>query len=198
MNEVVSKITYFAQPGMENTERTLALARERAEALDIDTILVATTSGATAVRTAELFPDLEVVAVTHSTGFREPGAQQLEAKHRATLVAHGVHLLTTTHAFGGVGRAVRKKLDTYQVEEIIAYTLRCFGQGMKVVAEIALMAADAGLAPVDRLVMAIAGTGRGADTAVVLIPTHAQTFFELEFAEIVCMPAPAHPEVREG
>ena len=43
-----------------------------------------------------------------------------------------------------MGRAVRKKLGTYELEEIIAYTLRVFGQGAKVAVEIALMAADAG------------------------------------------------------
>ena len=35
---------------------------------------------------------------------------------------------------------------------------------------------------------AIAGTGRGADTAVVLTPAHAQDLFELKVHEIVCKP----------
>jgi hypothetical protein len=56
----------------------------------------------------------------------------------------------------------------------------------------ALMAADAGLVRTDELVLAIAGTGRGADTAVVLKPANAQTFFDLRFLEIICMPAPGH------
>ena len=101
--------------------------------------------------------------------------------------------MPTTHAFGGVGRAVRKKLGTYEIEEIVAFTLRIFGQGMKVVAEIALMAADAGLVPGNEPVLAIAGTGRGADTAAILYPTHAQTFFDLKLVEIICMPSPGHP-----
>ncbi len=193
MTEVSAQTVYFAQSGPANTERTLALAHERAKALGIDTVLVATTGGATAVRAAEVFSGFTVVAVTHSTGFSEPYQQELTPENAAALTRAGVHILTTTHAFGGVGRAVRKKLGTYEVEEIIAFTLRIFGQGMKVVAEIALMAADAGLVPENKPVLAIGGTGQGADTAVVLYPTHAQTFFDLQFAEIICMPSPRHP-----
>ncbi|MFN2283338.1 MAG: pyruvate kinase alpha/beta domain-containing protein [Anaerolineae bacterium] len=193
MTELTAQTVYFAQPGPANTERTLTLAHDRAKALGIDTVLVATTGGATAVRAGEVFAGLTVVAVTHSTGFRTPHKQELTPENTAALTDAGVHILTTTHAFGGVGRAVRKKLGTYEVEEIIAFTLRIFGQGMKVVAEIALMAADAGLVPENQPVLAIAGTGRGADTAVVLYPTHAQTFFDLKLAEIVCMPSPGHP-----
>ncbi len=193
MTEYIAQTVYFGKSGPENTERTLALARERAEALGIDTVLVATTGGATAVRAAEVFAGFTVVAVTHSTGFAAPHQQELTPKNAAALTRTGVHILTTTHAFGGVGRAVRKKLGTYEVEEIIAFTLRIFGQGMKVVAEIALMAGDAGLVPENKPVLAIAGTGQGADTAVILYPTHAQTFFDLEFTEIICMPAPRHP-----
>ena len=99
---------------------------------------------------------------------------------------------------GGVGRAVRKKLGTYQIDEIIAYTLRIFGQGIKVACEIALMAADGGLVRTDELVMAVAGKGRGADTAVVLRPTNAQTFFDLGIVDIVCRPSPYHPAWTRG
>ncbi|MFH1928052.1 MAG: hypothetical protein ABIK79_07760 [Chloroflexota bacterium] len=50
------------------------------------------------------------------------------------------------------------------------------------------MAADAGLIRTDEEVIAIAGTGRGADTAVVLQPAHAQDFFNLRVKEIICKP----------
>jgi hypothetical protein len=80
------------------------------------------------------------------------------------------------------------------LDEIIAHTLRIFGQGIKVVAEITLMAADAGLVRTDVPVMAVGGSGRGADTAAVLLPTNAQTFFDLKVLEIVCRPSPDHPQ----
>jgi hypothetical protein len=87
-----------------------------------------------------------------------------------------------------VGRAVRRRWDTYQLDEIIAQTFRTFGQGVKVCAEIALMAADAGLVRTGEPCIAVAGTGRGADTAVVLIPANAQDFFDLKILEILAKP----------
>ncbi|MGC9400337.1 MAG: pyruvate kinase alpha/beta domain-containing protein [Anaerolineae bacterium] len=194
MTSFKSETTYFEHPGKANTDTALRLAHQRARTLGIDTLLIATTTGYTAVRATEILSDdVEIVAVTHSTGFHKPDMQELKAERQAALEAAGVRILTCQHAFGGVGRAVRKQLGTYQTEEIIAYTLRRFGEGMKVVAEIALMAADAGLVSVQAPLVAVAGTGRGADTAVVLQPTNAQTFFDLQFMEIICMPAPGHP-----
>jgi hypothetical protein len=194
MNSVRTQCTYFEQTGKVNTDKTLQLAYQRAQELGIKTLLVATTTGFTPVRATELLSDdVDIVAVTHSTGFREPDMQELDPEQRELLEERGVHVLTTQHAFGGVGRAVRKQLGSYQTEEIIAYTLRRFGQGMKVVAEIALMAADAGLVSVQRPLVVVAGTGRGADTAVILQPANAQAFFDLKFMEIICMPAPDHP-----
>ena len=112
----------------------------------------------------------------------------LKDENQAAIEAAGGRVLTCQHAFGGVGRAIRKKLGTYEVEEIIAYTLRLFGEGMKVAVEIALMAADAGLVRTDEPAIAIAGTGKGADTAVVLKPANAQAFFDLQVLEILCKP----------
>ena len=193
MTELKAQTVYFGQTGPINTDRTLELVQERARTLGIKTVLVATTSGATGLKAVELLVDLNVVAVTHSAG----SSAAYKANHDPDICdgirTAGGQVLTTTHAFGGVGRAVRKKLATYQVDEIIAYTLRCFGQGMKVVAEITLMASDGGLVPSDAPIIAVGGSGKGADTAVVIRPTHAQTFFDLRYLEIICMPAPGHP-----
>jgi hypothetical protein len=170
---------------------------------------VASTTGETGVQAVRFFADWaghadrRLVVVTHSTGFREPNTQELTAENRAAIEltaenraaieAAGATILTAQHAFGGVGRAVRKKLGTYQMEEIVAYTLRTFGEGIKVCAEIALMAADVGLARAGEPTIAAAGTGRGADTAVLLRPANAQTFFDLRFLELLCMPSSMSP-----
>ena len=186
--EVQVLTTYFEKQGRENTQRTLELAKRRAEELGIKTILVASTHGETGVNACEAFRGYDVVVVTHSTGFKELNHQELTDENRAAIEAAGGKILTCQHAFGGVGRAVRKKLGTYELDELIAYTLRIFGEGMKVVVEIALMAADAGLARTDEPVISIAGTGKGADTAVVLKPANAQTFLDLKVLEILCKP----------
>ena len=195
--ETVAQTVYFKVPGQGNTQRTLELAYSRVRELGLTTVLVATTSGATAVQATQLFKGCEVIAVTHSAGFSEPGGQELTPEYRAVMEQTGTRILTCQHAFGGVGRAIRKQLGTYQLDEIIAYTLRLFGQGLKVAVEIALMAADAGVVGTSDPVMVVAGTGKGADTAVVLQPANAQALFDLKILEWVCLPSPSHPAFRE-
>jgi hypothetical protein len=188
----VARITvetlYFEQPGPQNTEHTMEAARRRAGQLGVRTVLVASTTGETGAKAVEVFHGYDVVVVTHSTGFRRPNEQELLPEHRAAIVARGGRTLTCQHAFAGINRAVRRKLDTYQTNEIIAYTLRTFGEGMTACLEIALMAADAGQVPVGEPCIAIAGTGRGADTAVVLVPANSDDFFDLKVLEVLAKP----------
>lgn len=181
---------YFKQPGPKNTERVLEAVSRRARELGIKKVVVATCSGQTAVRALEILdPELKIIAVTHVTGFRVPNHQELPGDVRQELESKGVTVLTCQHAFGGIGRAVRNKLSTYQVDEIVAYTLRTFGQGTKVAIELTMMATDAGLIRTDEDVISVGGTGRGADSALVLRPANSFNFFDLKVKEIVCKPA---------
>ena len=66
--------------------------------------------------------------------------------------------------------------------------LRLFSQGLKVACEIACMAVDAGLVPAGEETVAIAGTGQGADTAIVLRPSNTHQFFDTRILEIICKP----------
>lgn len=179
---------YFPEPGSANTEKTLEIARKRAEQLGIKTMVVASTSGETGVKAVKVFANYKVVVVTHAAGFPAPDVQELTEQNRAKIVEKGGMVLTATHAFGGVGRAVRRKFNTYQVDEIMAHTLRVFGQGTKVACEIVLMAADAGLIRTDEEVISVGGTGLGADTALVIKPAHTHDFFELKVREVLCKP----------
>jgi hypothetical protein len=183
-----AKIVYFDEPGKENTDEVLRLAGLRAEELGIKTILVASTTGNTALKAVEVFRGARIVAVSHFTGMREPNTQDFTEENRQKLVSAGGAVLTATHLFSGLGRAMRKKFKMYLFEETVANTLRIFGQGMKVVCEIALMAADAGLVRTDEDIIVIGGTGRGADTAVVLRPVNSEDFFDLKVKEILCKP----------
>lgn len=193
MNELETRTVYYQSPGEINTERTFHLTRARAKELGLDTILVATTTGKTGVIASRLLKGFNVIVVTHSTGFKEPNTQELTSEHREVIESNGAYILTCMHAFGGISRAVRKMLGTYELDEIIAYTLRLFGQGMKVCVEMAVMAADAGLVDTDTPVMCVAGTGKGADTSVVILPSNVQNFFDLKVLEVICWPAQEHP-----
>jgi hypothetical protein len=182
------KIVYFDKPGIDNTEEVLRIAKLRAEELGIKSIVVATTVGGTAVRAVEVFDGMRVIAVTHVTGMREPNVQEFTDENRQKVESQGGIVLTTAHAFTGIDGAMRKKFRMFLLGDVIANTLRIFGQGMKVVCEIALMAADAGLVRTDEDIIAIAGTGRGADMAVVLNPVNTNDFFDLRVKEILCKP----------
>jgi len=179
--------------GLETTaeldaQSLLDAVKKRAEELGVKTILVASTKGETGVKVAEFFRGYNVVVVTHSTGFLGTDVQELTDENRARILKAGGKILTATHAFGGLGRAVRRKFSTYQSDEIVANTLRIFGQGTKVAVEIALMAADSGLISLKENVISIGGTGRGADTALVLKPANVQDFFDVKVHEIICKP----------
>ncbi|MFQ6084075.1 MAG: pyruvate kinase alpha/beta domain-containing protein [Candidatus Aminicenantia bacterium] len=188
MSEIIIPTIYFDKPGKENTLRTLEIAKKRAEELKVKNIVVATTSGETGIKAAELFKGYNLIVVTHSTGFTRPDFQEFTEENRKKIEKAGAKILTCQHAFGGIGRAVRKKLRTYELEEIIAYTLRIFGEGTKVAIEISLMAADAGLIRTDEPCIALGGTSWGVDTAIVLRPANAQTFFDIRIMEILCKP----------
>lgn len=179
---------YFQSPGPQNTERTLEMAARRAEELKIQNIVVSSTSGKTGLMAARHFPDRNLVIVTHSTGFAKPDYQQMKPENRQKLETSGAKILTCQHAFGGVGRAVRKKLGTYELEEVIAFTLRIFGEGTKVAVEIALMAADAGLISTSEPCLSLGGTAQGVDAAILLKPANVQTFFDLRIMEILAKP----------
>ena len=186
------KIVYFEKPGgEENTVKTLALAKVRAEALGIKTVVVASTVGGTAVKAVDVFKGYKVIVVTHVAGFREPDTQEFTEENRKIVEKKGGIILTAAHALGGIQRALSNTMPappSSAIGDVVAMTLRMFGQGMKVACEIAAMAADAGLVRADEEIISIGGTGRGADTAVLLQPSYVHRFFNLKVKEIICKP----------
>jgi len=179
-------VVYFETYG-DFTEEVFQIVQKKLNESDIDTLIVATTMGKTALYAADTISNANIIAVTHQAGFREPGKMEIKEETIEELKQKGVKVLTTTHALAGIGRAIRKKHGTWQISELIAETLRIFGQGAKVAVEIVLMAADAGLISM-KDVIAVGGTGRGADTAWVIGPAHTNTFFDLKMKELLCKP----------
>jgi len=180
---------HFKEASRSVTNEVIALVKKFLEENPkIEHIIVATTEGATGVAVARAFKEKKVIVVSHQTGFAEPNKNELKEEHRLEIIKEGAQVLTTTHALAGVPRGIRRELGTWQATEIIAVALRIFGQGTKVCAEIAMMAADAGLVPVDTDVVCIGGTGRGADTAWVVQPANTQAFPKLRMRACICKP----------
>lgn len=177
---------YWDRQGTENTVRTVELAVKRAKELKINHLVVASCAGNTAGLCVN--QGLEVICVTHHVGFAGPGVDEMPPENRAKLASAGVKILTTTHLMGGLDRAVRNRFGGVYPAEIMAQTLRMFGQGIKVCIEIAGMALDAGLIPSGQEVVTIAGTGEGADSALVIVPAHSNNFFDTKIKEIICKP----------
>jgi len=183
------KTFYFPEASRSVTQEVISLVREfLKDNSDITHIIAATTEGASGVLISKSFTDKTVIIVSHQTGFAKPNENELSEENYTQIVENGAKVLTTTHAFAGVPRGIRRELGTWQATEIIAVAYRTFGQGTKVCAEIAMMAADAGLVPIDTDLVCIAGTGRGADTAWIVRPTYTQSFPKLRMKACICKP----------
>ena len=176
------KITYFDKPGPTNTEETLRLVAEEAELRGTKKVILASTRGETARRAAERFADtgVQLVVVPHQYGFTEAQRFAPSLIDELERQGHRVHfgtMLFHTDGFYGSG-----------TPEAMAMILRTICQGMKVCVETVLMAADAGFVAQGEEVIAVSGTGRGADTACVALASASTRLHELHITEIICKP----------
>jgi len=179
---------YFDRAGEENTTDALRIAVEEAEKRGIRHIVVASTRGDTGLQAAKLLEGkgMALVVVGHNTGFSEEGKQEFDEGKRAQIEKLGGKVYTGTMVLRNLGTAIRS-MQSYSQQDLVANTLRMFGQGMKVCVEIVAMAADAGLIPCED-VIAVAGTGRGADTVAVIRANSSNNFFQIKVREILAKP----------
>ena len=180
---------WFDSPGDENTQATLEAAARRAKELGIRQAVVATTSGKTALLTAEVLgPGTKVIGVTLQAGtWARYGAPDPEIVRQAE--EKGVQFLTATHSLmGNVASAIQKKFGGIAPTELIAHVLYLFSQGTKVAVEGVAMAADSGLLNMEEDAIGIAGTNVGCDTALVIRPAYTTEFFEMKVREVIAMP----------
>ena len=178
---------YFEKNGKINTKETVELAVKTAKERGINYIVVASNEG----ETAKLLKDsgLKVVVVTHVNGFRQAGTQEMSEETRSELENYGFKVYTSTHVLSGAERALSNKFGGISPIEVMAYTLRMFGQGIKVCVEVSTMALDGGMIPYGEDIIAIGGSGRGADSAVILSPAHSSNILETKIKEIICKPS---------
>jgi len=188
---VEGKVFYFEKKGSVNTDRALEIALACCEEKGIRKIVVASSSGKTALRLHDKAkPSIEVIAVTYGAGSKYREEVEEFNRNRETLVKKGIRIVRGIHALSATERTFENKYKSGFIPlNIVADTLRMFSQGMKVCVEVAVMAAEAGFVTPDEEVVAVGGTGTGADTAVVLKPAYAAGMFETKFKAVLCMPA---------
>ncbi|MGC9317425.1 MAG: pyruvate kinase alpha/beta domain-containing protein [Armatimonadota bacterium] len=179
---VGANVTYFEAPGKSNTEETLRLAIEAAQEKGLSRIVVASTTGATARRAAEMVEgtDITLVIVPHQFGWKDEPEFDLDLVPELEGQGHVFYAATMPFHTG----------DFYGNEAgtAMANILRVFGQGTKVCIEIGLMAADGGHVTQDEECVLVAGTGRGADTAMVATAAPTMRLGEFTVHEILCRP----------
>lgn len=185
-----NRITYFEKPGRENTEACLQVVKDAVRDGGYKHLVVATTEGDTGLLVSEAFKaaGINIAVVTHSAGFKAPNTQEMSSDTRAKIEATGARVYTGTILTHSLETAFAAKFNGLYPTLVVAQTLRVFGQGAKVCCEIVMMAADAGLIPEGEEVLAVAGTGRGADTVMVIRSASSKRFFDLKAVEIHAMP----------
>jgi hypothetical protein len=174
----------------DKTDQVLKHIKEQAKIGEIKEIIIPTTSGETALKAIDEFEgeDIRLIIVTHQTGFKDKGEQEVPADILLKLNDSFAEVITCQHALAGVGRAVRLQLQTWEFSELAAMVLRTLGQGTKVCAEITMMAADSGNLSMNNEVIAAGGSGHGLDTAWVIEPAHSHQFFDLKLKAIIAKP----------
>jgi hypothetical protein len=183
-------VVYFEKPGKDNTAQCIEVVREAAKALGVRHLVVATTTGATALAMAQALKGqrLKIVAVTHSAGFKEPNTLEIGSEELNRLRELGVEVFTGPMLTHSLETALAAKFSGLYPTLIIAQSLRRFGEGTKVCCEIVMMAVDAGLLPEGEEVLAVAGTARGADTVLLMRSAASKRFLELRVLEVLAKP----------
>ena len=161
---------------------------KRGRELGIEHIVVASNSGQTALKFWQALNGMKMnlVCVSQHAGFSGGDEIRLDEDTKKELDGKNIKTLICSHALSGVSRSITNKFGGTSEVEIIAHVLRLFGcEGIKVAVEVSIMAADAGLIPTNREIIAAGGTRGGADAAIVLKAAHMNNFFDLEIREII-------------
>ena len=159
-------VEYFAERGQGNTDRTLELARQRAQEEEIGTLVFASTRSYTAGRALELCPDLNLIAV--GIGRDRFPAEEAER-------------------FQETGKLIFSREIEHDYPPDMQLAFRRFGQGTKVAVQVVVCATQAGLVEEGETVIGIGGSGQGADTALVIRASWG--FSDIQVSEVLCKPA---------
>jgi len=198
MAEVVKRqVYYFNEPGEGDTQLVIEAVSQRLEAGGVDKVIVASDSGETAAKfAANLKGKAELFCVSGGPGRRARGEEWpcLKQELKQEMERLGVVIIDRAPSvFHSSVLETAEGVGAFP-ERLMKETLYCFGQGMKVAVEVALMAVSSGYVAPYQDVIAVGGSGTGADTAIVLRATYPSVLFDkdpskkMEIKEIIAMP----------
>lgn len=199
MPHVTRPCVYFERPGRENTGKVVDVVMERLAEGDVQTVVVASTTGYTAFAFSKALQgrsDITLVSVGEGARIREWGAEYpaMKAEDKHKLEELGVIVADKVPYLFHSSVLEFSRWNVPGPEEIIRDTLYAFGQGLKVAVEVMLIAVASGFMEPFQDVIAVGGTERGADTAIVVRATYPNHVISKDHAkrlkihEILCMP----------
>ena len=181
----------FAEKGKENTKAAAEIAIRRAMELETDIVLSSGTgeSAEIVLSVAEgLGYQGHITVVRSVTSASGNGINRMSPEMRQSLEARGVRIISAAHALSAGERGLSQCFKGVYPLEIMAHTLRMFGQGMKVCVECSVMALDGDAVPWKKPLVALGGTGRGLDTAAVITPAYSANILDTVIHEVLCKP----------
>jgi hypothetical protein len=175
-----SAITYFETPGPANTAAVIQIALDRYQKGGIDRVMVASTYGDTALQAARAFEEFGASLLVFGEVLEEGQSPAQEACRQLEAAGHkviwGVHF-NAMSTFTGENSARLVSEAYYRISE-----------GFKVACEIVMIAASQGYLRKGQKVLAMGGTHRGTDTAIVASAAPITHFKDFEVHEILCKP----------
>jgi len=198
----VKKVLYFEKPGSQNTDRVVQVVKERVREGDVKHVVVASISGKTALKFAQELKDtgVSVVCVSGYAGWvTQRGVEYpfVRGDVREKLERSKVPIVDRTPSALS-GDTIDYGLARYGYippSWAASETMQAVGgYGFKTAIEVLLMATDSSAVPPMADVIAIAGTDKGADTAIVARSTFSTWMFSsdsakrLQVLEILAMP----------
>lgn len=177
----------------------MRVAIQRALEVEASALIVASETGRSALKVANLLRDLDTrlrfVVVTHPpdktwgprgeipVGLRHPR----NIKALRCLESLGAVIVQSTRPLAPPSRSLG--WDYPLPEMVIDRVLGVFGQGVKIAVEASLMATDAGAVDRGEIVVSLGGTFKGLDAAIVAKTTYSYYFLrEYELLEIIAKP----------
>jgi hypothetical protein len=211
MSEQSVTVTYFDDPGSHHTDRTLALAHERAGALGLTHTVVASDSGTSARAALTRFgPQHTVAVVTNPRGLRFPVDKLHDylphfEQYKRTLRERGLRtvpcsLSDEVAAELEQGGAIVLRIDWRRVQAFTRSSLGSLdwvGVGVRVGLVIAVWARLCEAIPADQEILTLSGTGFGGgglDTATVV--RTADRFRDFRICEVIARPRIGPPSER--
>ena len=183
---IKSEIVYFEEGGAEHTDLTLDLSLKAAKELGIGKVVVASNTGETGIKAAEKIKGsgVELIVVGHQTGFPVPGKNQFLPENRKKIEALGAKVCLGSDVLTNSIR-MRQRLGHSHLSYI---TSTLISMKVKVNVEVVAKATDEGLLEPEERVVSVAGSHKGADTAVVLTADETSNVLSIRPLQYITMP----------